>query len=151
LAKQGVSGFEVNDLDKNGLMAAIHGLDKSAGLDLVLHTPGGDIAATESLVDYLRQKFGTNTRAIVPQLALSAGTMIALSCWELVMGRHSSLGPVDPQMSGIPAHAIVEEWNRAHEEIAAEPGRAILWQLIIGKYPPGILGAAERAIEWATE
>ena len=151
LAKQGLGGFEVNDLDKNGLMAAIYGLDTSMGLDLILHTPGGDIAATESLVEYLRQKFGTNIRAIVPQLALSAGTMIALSCGELVLGRHSSLGPIDPQLGGVPAHAIVDEWNRAHAEIAVDPGRAVLWQLIIGKYPPGLIGAAERSIEWARE
>jgi hypothetical protein len=151
LARQGLGGFEVNDLDKNGFMAAIYGLDTSMGLDLMLHTPGGDIAATESLVDYLRQKFGANIRAIVPQLALSAGTMIALSCGELIMGRHSSLGPIDPQLGGAPARAIVDEWNRAHAEIAAEPSRAVLWQLIIGKYPPGLIGAAEHAIEWATE
>ena len=151
LAQQGLTGFEVNDLDKNGLMAAIYGMDTSKGLDLILHTPGGDIAATESLVDYLRQKFGNDVRAIVPQLALSAGTMIALACGELIMGRHSSLGPIDPQLGGASAHAIVEEWKRAHVEIAAEPARGMLWQLIINKYPPGLIGAAERAIEWATE
>lgn len=38
----------VNDTDKNGLMTTINGLDVSKGLDLVLHTPGGDTAATES-------------------------------------------------------------------------------------------------------
>lgn len=52
-------GTEVNDEDKNGLMTTIHKLDRTKGLDLVLHTQGGDIAATESLVDYLRSMFGT--------------------------------------------------------------------------------------------
>lgn len=32
-------------------MTTIHGLDRTKGLDLVLHTPGGDLAATESLVE----------------------------------------------------------------------------------------------------
>ena len=41
--------------------------------------------------------FGTDIRAIVPQLALSAGTMVALACKEIIMGKHSSLGPIDPQ------------------------------------------------------
>ena len=45
------------------------------GLDLILHTPGGDMAATESLVDYLRAMFGTDICAFVPQLAMSAGTI----------------------------------------------------------------------------
>lgn len=45
LAKRGVLGFDINDSDKNGFMATINGLDRTKGLDLVLHTPGGEIAA----------------------------------------------------------------------------------------------------------
>ena len=65
LRKQGFFGFELTDADKNGFMACVHELDRSKGLDLILHTPGGEMAATESLVDYLRAMFGTNIRAIV--------------------------------------------------------------------------------------
>ena len=72
----------VNDKDKSGFMLAINKLDKSKGLDLILHTPGGDIAATESLVDYLYQIFDKNIRVIVPQISMSAGTMIAFSAKE---------------------------------------------------------------------
>ncbi|MBA7565657.1 hypothetical protein ES708_07342 [subsurface metagenome] len=68
----------VNDKDISGFMLNIHKLDKTKGLDLILHTPGGDLAATESLVTYLKRMFGNNIRAIVPQLSMSAGTMIAL-------------------------------------------------------------------------
>jgi ClpP class serine protease len=88
---------EVNDADKNGLMTVVHQLDRSKGLDLLLHTPGGETAATESFVDYLRSIFGKDIRAFIPQLALSAGTMIACACKEIYMGKQSSLGPVDPQ------------------------------------------------------
>src|SRR5262245_23118924 len=63
--------FGINDTDKNGVMSVVHGLDRNAGLDLLLHTPGGDMSATESLIDYLRQMFGRNIRAIVPQIAMS--------------------------------------------------------------------------------
>lgn len=73
LQKQGVAGVEINDEDKNGFMTVVHKLDKRLGLDLVLHTPGGNTAATESLVDYLRSVFGNDIRAIVPQLAMSGG------------------------------------------------------------------------------
>jgi membrane-bound ClpP family serine protease len=57
--------------------------------------------------------FGTNIRAIIPQMAMSAGTMIALSTREIIMGKHSNLGPIDPQIAGIPAHGVIEEFNRA--------------------------------------
>jgi ClpP class serine protease len=115
MQKPGLRGTEVNDADKNGFMTVIHGLDRKKGLDLVLHTPGGETAATESLVDYLRPMFGTDIRAIVPQLALSAGTMIACACKKILMGKHSSLGPIDPQLAGIAAHGVVEEFELAYK------------------------------------
>jgi ClpP class serine protease len=58
LQKSGSDKSAINDGDKNGFMNAVYGLDKSNGLDLMLHTPGGDVAATESIVDYLRKIFG---------------------------------------------------------------------------------------------
>jgi len=141
----------INDADKNGFMTTIHKLDRTKGLDLVLHTPGGDTAATESLVDYLRSMFGTNIRAIIPQIALSAGTMIALACKEIVMGKHSSLGPIDPQIGGLPAHGIIEEFNRAAKEISKDQSKVPLWQPIIAKYTPTLIGECEKAIDWATK
>lgn len=141
----------VNDDDKNGFMSVIHEMDTSKGLDLLLHTPGGDIAAAESIVSYLRAKFGTDVRAIVPMMAMSAGTMLACSCNEIVMGKQSNLGPFDPQFGGIPAYGVLEEFNRAKEEILANPASAGYWQFIISKYHPSFIGQCEKAIKWAGE
>ena len=148
LSGQRFSGFEVNDSDKNGLMSAVHKLDRAKGLDLILHTPGGESAATESIVDYLRAMFGRDVRAIVPQLAMSAGTMIALSAQRILMGRHSSLGPIDPQVAGVPAHGVIEEFTKAAEEIKADNSRVAVWQPIIAKYPPTFIGECQKAIAW---
>lgn len=151
LQKPGVPGVHVNDADKNGFMTAIHQLDRSKGLDLLLHTPGGETAATESLVDYLHSMFGANIRAIVPQIALSAGTMIACATREILMGKHSSLGPIDPQFGSIPAHGIIEEFKRAHAEIKADPSKIPVWQPIIAKYAPTLIGECEKAIKWSVD
>lgn len=151
LQKPGLAGSQVNDADKNGFMTVIHEMDRSKGLDLLLHTPGGETAATESLVDYLHSMFGTNIRAIVPQLAMSAGTMIACACERVVMGKHSSLGPIDPQLSGVPAHGIIEEFKRAYDEIKKDPSRIPVWQPIIAKYPPTLIGECEKAIKWSED
>ena len=151
LQKPGMQGVEVNDADKNGFMTVIHNLKRGEGLDLLLHTPGGETAATESLVDYLRSMFGTDIRAIVPQLALSAGTMIACASKEIVMGAHSSLGPIDPQFKGIPAHGVVEEFKRAYEEIKADRDKIPVWQPIIAKYSPALIGECEKAISWSKD
>lgn len=141
--------FTVNDQDTNGFMATIHNMDRTKGLDLFLHTPGGDLAATESLVTYLRAMFGNDIRAIVPQLAMSAGTMIACACNEIVMGLHSSIGPIDPQIGGLPAHGIVEEFNQAAEEIRTDPAKIPVWQPIIAKYHPTLIGESQKAITLA--
>ena len=141
----------VNDGDKNALMSVVQGLDRSKGLDLILHTPGGDVAATESLVDYLRQMFGTNMRAIVPQISMSAGTMMACACQSILMGKQSNLGPIDPQINGIPAAGVVAEFKRAIKEVKRDPQSTPIWQAIVGKYPATYLQGCERAVKWARE
>ncbi len=148
----GVKGIrlDINDADKESFMAAIHGLDRSKGLDLFLHTMGGEIAAVESLIDYLRAMF-TDLRAVVPQVALSGGTMLACSCERILMGKQSSLGPIDPQIGGVPAHGIIEEFRRACREIAKSPQRIPVWQPIIAKYSPTLIGECEKAIKWSQE
>jgi len=151
LQRPNIQGTEISDVDKNGFMNAIHGLDRSKGLDLILHTPGGGVAATESIVDYIRQMFGTDVRAIVPQISMSAGTMIACSCKSIILGKHSNLGPVDPQFGGIPAQGVLEEFNRAIEEIKKDPESLPIWQTIIGKYHPTFIGQCEKAIKWSNE
>ncbi|MCA0428553.1 MAG: S49 family peptidase [Bacteroidetes bacterium] len=139
----------VNDKDKNAFMVNIHKLDRTKGLDLILHTPGGDLAATESIVDYLNQMFGNDVRAIIPQISMSAGTMIALSCKEIVMGKQSNLGPIDPQMGGVACQAVLDEFEKAKMDIKANPQAAPLWQVIISKYHPTFLGACLSSIEWS--
>jgi ATP-dependent protease ClpP protease subunit len=149
LQKQGAPGTEINDEDKEGFMTTVNGLDRRLGLDLVLHTPGGGAAATESLVDYLRSLFGTDIRAFVPQLAMSGGTMIACACKLIVMGKESSLGPIDPQLNGVPAHGVIEEFQRARDEIAKNKDTIPLWQPIIAKYPPTFVGNCQKAVDWS--
>ncbi|OAI17746.1 MULTISPECIES: SDH family Clp fold serine proteinase [Methylomonas] len=151
LQKPNSYNASIHDDDKNGLMAAVHGLDRSKGLDLVLHTPGGDLAATESIVNYLRSMFGTNIRAIIPQIAMSAGTMIACSAKEILMGKQSNIGPIDPQFGGIPAHGVIEEFNKAVEEVKKDPGSIPIWQTVVQKYHPTFLGECEKAIKLSSE
>lgn len=151
LQKQNSSNLEINDKDKIAFMTCVHRLDRSRGLDLILHTPGGDLAATESLVDYLFSMFGKDVRCIVPQISMSAGTMIAMSCKEIVMGKQSNLGPIDPQMGGIPCQAVVEEFETAKNDVRNNPSSAALWQVIIGRYHPTFIGSCKNAITWSRD
>ena len=149
LTKPNIANLDIVDADKNAFMQAIYGLDKSKGLDLILHTPGGDIAAAESIVDYLHSIFGNNIRAIVPQMAMSAGTMIALSCPTIIMGKESSLGPVDPQFHGLSCQEAVDEFDQAVAEVSANPASLSLWQIRISKYTPTFLVSCKNALDWS--
>ncbi len=140
---------EVNHEDLNGFMQSVHGLNRDDGLDLILHTEGGQVSAALSIVHYLRKMFGSNIRAIVPQFAMSAGTMIACSCKSIVLAKHSQLGPIDPQMRGIAAAGVREEFDRACRECIERPERIPIWQKIIGQYPPTFLSQCENAVELA--
>ncbi len=151
LSKPGIAGLDITDEDKNGFMMAVHNLDKTKGLDLMLHTPGGSVAATQSLVDYLRKIFGTNVRAIVPQIAMSAGAMLACSCRSIVMAKHSNLGPIDPHLNGVPAYGVIHEFKRALKEVKKDPASAIVWREIIGQYRPTFLDQCEHAIRWSND
>lgn len=149
LKHPGAPNVDINDNDKNAFMNAIHQLDRTKGLDLILHTPGGDIAATESIVTYLKRMFNNDIRAIVPQISMSAGTMIAMSCKEIIMGHQSSLGPIDPQMGGVACQAVIDEFKRAVKEVRNNPASLGLWQTIIGKLNPTFLTACEDALKWS--
>lgn len=139
----------IDDQDKNAFMTAVHRLDKDKGLDLILHTPDDDIAATESIVTYLKNIFKGDVRAIISQISMSAGTMMAMSCKEIIMGEQSSLGPIASQMGGVACQAVIDEFQKAVREVAANPASLGLWQTIISKYHPTFLTACENAINWS--
>ena len=67
------------------------------------------------------------------------------------MGKQSSLGPIDPQLEGIPAHGVVEEFETARSEIIENPNSVPVWQPIIARYPPAFIGECRKAIDWANE
>lgn len=143
--------IDITDMDKNAFMAVIHGMDFKKGLDLILHTPGGVVDATESIVDYLRGIFGTNIEVFVPQMAMSAGTMLACAAKTIHMGKQSSIGPIDPQISGVGAGFALDEFYTAADQIEENPKRALLWGKIIEKYHPSFLFMCIGSIALAEE
>lgn len=147
LTKQGAPNADITDADMTGFMNCVHGMDCSKGLDLILHTPGGSPAAAEAIVSYLRNKFNSDIRVIVPQLAMSAGTMISCAAKEIIMGKQSSLGPIDPQFSGIPAYNIKMEFEEAKRDLLANPANAQYWAIKLQQYPAAFMKTAIDAIE----
>ncbi len=97
--------IDVNDSEE--VLRAIQLTDPKLPLDIVLHTPGGLVLAALQIARAIEAHEGKVT-VFVPHLAMSGGTLIALAADEIVMCRHSVLGPIDPQLEGLPAASIVK-------------------------------------------
>jgi hypothetical protein len=132
-------GIDLSDMQ--GMMECCMGLG-AGPLDLLIHSPGGSAEATASIVRYLRSKF-YDVRVFIPLAAMSAATMWALSANRIVMGKHSQLGPIDPQLvtpqGAVPARAIIDQFERASEECSRDPTRLGAWMPILQQYGPALL------------
>ncbi len=142
--------LSVTEEDVQGMMEVSYGLPKSP-VDLILHSPGGSPEAAEGIVEYLHAQF-PEVRVIVPQIAMSAATMIACSGSSILMGKHSNLGPVDPQLiinsptgpSSSPAKAIIDQFNKAITEIN-DPNKQA-WAILLQQYGPSLITQCENYI-----
>jgi ClpP class serine protease len=92
--------------DSEAVLRAIRLIPPEEPIDLILHTPGGLVLASEQIAKALVERKGKVT-VFVPHYAMSGGTLIALSADEIVMDANAVLGPVDPQIGEFPAASIV--------------------------------------------
>lgn len=97
--------IDINDAEE--VLRAIQLTDDDVPIDIVLHTPGGLVLAALQIGRALKQHKAKVT-VFVPHHAMSGGTLISLAADEIVMSRHSVLGPIDPQLSQMPAASIIK-------------------------------------------
>jgi len=81
--------------------------DDNMPLDIILHTPGGLVLAALQIARAIQSHKGKVT-VFVPHYAMSGGTLIALAADEIVMCKHSVLGPIDPQIGQYPAASFLK-------------------------------------------
>lgn len=137
-------------------MEVSHGLGGEK-LDLIVHSPGGSPEAAEAIVSYLRSRF-SHIRVIVPQQAMSAATMIACAADEIVLGKHSFLGPTDPQillatplgLRLVPAQAVLDQFDRAQRQ-CSDPAKLSAWLPMLSQYGPDLLMQCEAALDMSRE
>ena len=96
----------INIEDSEAVLRAIRLTPPEQPIDLILHTPGGLVLAAEQIATALSDHKGKVT-VFVPHYAMSGGTLIALAASEIIMDPNAVLGPVDPQIAGMPASSIV--------------------------------------------
>jgi ClpP class serine protease len=103
----GVPLFRFIDIDDSeAVLRAIRMTPDETPIDLILHTPGGLVLASEQIARALRQHPAKVT-VLVPHYAMSGGTLLALAADEIRMDAAAVLGPVDPQLGDMPAASLV--------------------------------------------
>lgn len=93
--------------DSEEILRAIKLTDKNIPIDIILHTPGGLVLASEQIANALK-KHQAKVTVFVPHYAMSGGTLIALAADEIVMDENAVLGPLDPQLGTKPAASILK-------------------------------------------
>jgi ClpP class serine protease len=93
--------------DSEQILRAIRMTPPDVPIDLILHTPGGLVLATEQIARALI-RHPSKVTVFVPHYAMSGGTMLALAADEIVMDANAVLGPVDPQLGGYPAASLIK-------------------------------------------
>lgn len=148
--------ISINDEDLHALMEVSAGLNGEK-LDLIMHSPGGSVEAAEAFVSYLRSRYD-DIRVIVPNLAMSAAAMVACAADRIVMGKHSFLGPTDPQIPvatrfGVSSVAAIDV-IRTFDQFQSDPNNLALqtvWIQMLQQYGPDILRRCQRALKLSEE
>jgi ClpP class serine protease len=93
--------------DSEDVLRAIQMTGDDVPLDLVLHTPGGLVLAAMQIA-WAIHEHKSKVTVFVPHYAMSGGTLIAIAAGEIVMCKHSVLGPIDPQLGQSPAASLLK-------------------------------------------
>jgi len=131
--------------------------DRKDSVAVVLHTPGGVVEVVERMVTALRHAYGkisSEVIMIVPDRAMSAGTIFALSADRIIMDHLSCLGPIDPQIEKdgnlVPALSYLNQFERLNEK--AQSGQLTTAEYaLLNKLDLGELYQFEQARELSIE
>ncbi len=138
--------IDINDSEE--VLRAIRLTPDEMPIDLIVHTPGGLVLATEQIARALK-RHPAKVTVFIPHYAMSGGTLLALAADEIVMDENAVLGPVDPQLGEYPAASLlraVELKGRDkvedktliladNAEKAIRQVRSFVKELLVGKLP----------------
>jgi hypothetical protein len=141
-------GAQMTRNDVIGFVEMLHNIPRNANVDLMLHTPGGDIDAAEKIGMLLRDHV-QHLRVIIPDYAKSAGTLLATAADEIVMGDTSELGTIDPQVftadgrGALSAKSYLDTFQLHSRALKRDPNDAVA-QLMLSKMDPVLVRKYER-------
>lgn len=147
---------QIDRLDTLAMVDLLHNVTPGTPIDLLLHSPGGDIDAAEKLITLVRRRAGASpVRVIVPDFAKSAATLIALGANEIVMSDSSELGAIDPQFelvdanghaSTLSAQSYLDAFTLHADNLKNDPADPVA-ALMLSKMEPATVRKLERMIQ----
>ncbi|HHE3502644.1 TPA: hypothetical protein ACPDKO_000134 [Pasteurella multocida] len=119
-------------------------------LVIFLYTPGGQVESVEKMVE-LTRRFYSKVYFVIPDFAMSAGTIWTMSGDKIYMNYASSLGPIDPQVQApdgkwVPALGYLDKAN----EIIDKSAKGIVTQaelMMLNQLDLAQLRRYEQAVE----
>lgn len=79
---------------------------RSKRLLVILETVGGSIETAERIANVFRHHYPAEVNFLVPNFAMSAGTVLVMSGDNIFMDYYSILGPIDPQLRHRDGHLV---------------------------------------------
>jgi hypothetical protein len=124
--------------------------NKKPNIAIILETNGGYIEVTERIVDLLRHHYKGEVSFVVPNFAMSAGTILALSGDHILMDYYSILGPIDPQIENrsgqtVPALGYLNKYNELVRKSRRGQLSTAELAYFIEKFDPGEMDSFEQA------
>lgn len=143
------SETEIKRDDTAGFVDLLHNVHDGDRIDLVLHTGGGDIDAAEKLIRLVDEKIGEHghLRAIVPDYAKSAGTLMTLGAHSILMSSTSELGAIDPQvvlgdvLGNQVSHSVLQylvAYSQAETALRKNPDDPVA-RMMFDKFDPAVI------------
>lgn len=145
----------ISSFDIPPFVDILHDVEPGSDLDLLLHTPGGDVDQAERIVLLCRKRVRDGFfRVVVPDSAKSAGTLIAIAADTIVMGEPSELGPIDPQVTittanGEPMARPAQSFLDGLEEIVktGEQELSAAYFPLLDKLDPALIDFCRKALQ----
>lgn len=164
IAKIGNQKSAINTDDVAPIGSMLANCGSVENLDLMIHSPGGNGTTAEKIVEMCRKYTTKEFRVIVPNMAKSAATIIALGADKVVMGYCSELGPIDAQkfinVGGVTQQLSAQSFISARENLLKELAKAkaekkefigYLQQLSSSTVEPAFIEECKRELNFAVD
>jgi hypothetical protein len=132
--------------------------NRKDSLTVMLETEGGSIEVVERIADVFRYHYSKEINFIIPNYAMSAGTILAMSGDNILMDYFSVLGPIDPQVRRpsmgdrfVPALGYLAKYDELIKKSASGKLTAAEIAFLVEKFDPAELHQFEQARELSVE